>query len=55
MGSKKLIWFGMFVGSAVGGYAPSLWGVSSFSFTSIFWSAIGALIGIWAGFKLSNI
>jgi hypothetical protein len=44
----------MLVGSTAGAYAPSLWGVSSFSFTSALLSAVGGIIGIWIGFKLSN-
>jgi hypothetical protein len=54
MGSKKLIWLGMFIGSAIGGYVPSLWGDSLLSFSSVLLTAVGGILGIWAGFKLSN-
>ena len=51
---KKLIWLGMFVGSSLGGYLPSLWGDSIFSLWSILLSAIGGFLGIWIGYRLSN-
>lgn len=54
MGAKTLIFIGMFVGSIIGGYVPVYFGVDVFSFTSILASAVGALIGIYIGFKLSN-
>ena len=55
MNTKSLIWIGMFVGSTVGELLPSLWGESSFSMSSILFSTIGGVVGIWAGFKLSKL
>ena len=55
MDSKKLVWFGMFVGSTVGSYIPTLWGSDLFSFSSIIFSAIGAMLGIYICFKISKI
>lgn len=54
MDSKKLIWIGMFVGSALGSYVPSLWGSGVFSFSSIIFGALGGFAGIWLGFKLGG-
>ncbi len=54
METKKFIWIGVFVGSAVGGLVPTLWGAGFFSFSSMFWSAFGAFAGIWAGYQLSQ-
>lgn len=54
MSRKTLIWIGMAVGSAAGGYAPLLWGASLLSFSSVLLSAVGGLVGIWIGFKLSE-
>jgi hypothetical protein len=54
MSSKTPIWIGMFVGSAIGGYIPSLWGDSLFTFSSVILTAIGGFLGIWIGYKLSN-
>lgn len=54
MGSRKLIWLGMFVGSAIGGYIPSLWGAGFMSGSAIISTTIGGLLGIWAGFKLGG-
>lgn len=54
MNQKSVIWTGMVIGSAIGGYVPVLWGGSVFSLTSVFLTAVGGVAGIWAGFKLSR-
>ncbi len=54
MNTKPLIWVFMAIGSVIGGYVPMLWGASFLSFSSIFLTAVGGIIGIWIGFKLSN-
>jgi uncharacterized membrane protein YeaQ/YmgE (transglycosylase-associated protein family) len=54
MDSKRTIWILMMVGGFVGGYIPSLWGAPGFSFASIFGNAMGAILGIWIGFKLTR-
>jgi hypothetical protein len=41
-------------GSFVGGYGVVLFGVDPFSFWSIITGAIGGIIGIWVGWKLSQ-
>ncbi|MDB5254416.1 MAG: hypothetical protein JWL80_482 [Parcubacteria group bacterium] len=46
--------FGLVVGSTVGGFIPNLWGAGSFSFSSIFLSAIGAIVGIYIGYKVTR-
>lgn len=54
MNSKTSVWIGVLVGSSVGSYIPALWGDGLFSFSSIIFGSIGAIIGIYIGFKLSN-
>jgi hypothetical protein len=54
MQSKRLITLLMFVGGAIGGYVPLLWGAGYFSLTSILFNAVGAVVGIYVGFKLSR-
>ena len=54
MPEKTLIFIGMTVGSVVGGYLPILWGADLISFSSVLFSGIGALIGIWLGHKISQ-
>jgi hypothetical protein len=51
---KTLIMTGLFVGSIVGGYIPALWGGSVFSISSILFSALGAFLGIWVGYKAAQ-
>ena len=54
MEKNKLVWIGLFIGSSVGGFLPSLWDSSLISMAGIFGSAIGGIIGIWAGWKLGE-
>lgn len=54
MNSKALVWVGLFVGSAIGSLIPLIWGASLLSFWSSIFGAIGGLLGIWAGYRLSQ-
>lgn len=51
---KKLVWIGMLIGSSIGGFIPTLWGAGFLSFSSIILTAVGGMIGIWVGYKLSQ-
>lgn len=51
---KTLIIFGMIFGSYAGSYLPALWGGSVFSMTSIAFSGLGGIVGIWAGYRLAQ-
>lgn len=55
MNSKALIWLGMFVGTTLGGFLPLLWGGNLLSFSGLFCSNAGGVVGIWAGYKLGNL
>ena len=44
----------MILGSSLGGFLPLLWGGSELSFSSIFLTAIGGLLGIYVGYKVSR-
>jgi hypothetical protein len=55
MGTKPIIWIMMSIGGTIGGYIPALWGSDSFfSFSSIFFGALGSIAGIYLGFKMSE-
>jgi len=54
MESKRIIYFGMFLGGAIGGYIPTLWGDAYFSMWSVLLNAVGAIIGIYIAYKLSR-
>jgi len=45
---------GLAIGSMIGSYAPMLFGVSTFSYTSVVTGAIGGIIGTYIGFKLGE-
>jgi hypothetical protein len=51
---QKLIWLGLFVGSAAGGYIPLLWGGGPFSISGVILSALGGGLGIWFGYRLGQ-
>jgi uncharacterized membrane protein YeaQ/YmgE (transglycosylase-associated protein family) len=51
---SKLIWIGLFVGSTVGGFVPSLWGADMLSFSGVIFSAVGGVVGIWLGYRLGD-
>jgi len=54
MDTRKLCWIGLFIGSTIGGYLPVLWGGDILSFTGIFLSLVGGLLGIWAGYRIGQ-
>ncbi|MES2203337.1 MAG: hypothetical protein V4474_03395 [Patescibacteria group bacterium] len=54
MQPKTLVTIGAFVGSTVGGYLPALWGGSVFTFSSLLLGAVGAFVGIWLGWQISQ-
>ena len=55
LNSRFLIMVTLTVGSVLGSYLPTLWGAGVFSMWSILLGAIGGLVGIWVGYKLSRL
>lgn len=53
MNSKKIVMLGMVVGSTIGGYIPTFFGFSAFSYASVVTTAIGGAIGIYITYKLT--
>jgi len=51
MPSKTLIYIAAFVGSLIGGYIPTLWGAGFLSISSLVFSAIGGIAGIFIALK----
>ena len=54
MSTKTLIFLGSIIGSTIGGYIPTFFGDSMFSYTSLFTSGIGGIVGIIIAYKLAN-
>ena len=55
MRPKALIWIGALVGSSLGGLVPLLWHAGWLSVSSILFGALGGIVGIWAGYRLSRM
>jgi hypothetical protein len=43
------------LGMTVGGFVPEAWGAGTFSLSSLLFSAIGGVAGIWVGARLANL
>ncbi len=54
MDTRKAVLWGGLIGMSIGGYVPTLWGSSMFSFTAMLCSAAGAVLGFWLGYRLTN-
>jgi len=54
MSTKTFVWGGMSAGSIAGSFVPLLWGAGLFSFSSVLLTAVGGLLGIWAGYSLGK-
>jgi len=54
MSTKSFIWLGIIVGSVIGSWIGGLLGDGLFSWQSILGNTVGALIGIYAGYKISQ-
>ena len=52
--SKKAVWFGMVVGSTIGGFVPALWHAGMFSVSSVVLSTVGGIAGIWVAYRLTH-
>jgi hypothetical protein len=52
--NRKAIWWGMFIGSTVGGCVPGLWHAGLFSMWSIVLSTIGGLAGIYVAYRMGR-
>lgn len=54
MDRRKAVLWGGLIGMSAGGYVPTLWGSSMFSGTAMLLTLVGAVAGMWLGFRLSN-
>jgi hypothetical protein len=54
MSKKSWVIICLLIGSVIGGYIPTFFGASVFSFTSLITSAIGGIAGIWIGMKFGD-
>ena len=55
MNSKPSIWIGSVLGSYLGSLIPYLWGDGGFlTFSGVIFEALGAILGIYIGFKITH-
>ena len=53
MSHKSMLMIGMAVGSTLGSAVPMLWGAGWLSFSSVLFTFLGGLAGIWLAFRLT--
>ena len=49
-----MVRWGILIGSTVGGYIPTLWGADWISFSCLFGSLIGGLLGVWIAYEIDK-
>jgi uncharacterized membrane protein YeaQ/YmgE (transglycosylase-associated protein family) len=54
MSTKQFTTIGALVGSTIGSFIPLLWGASELSFSSLLFGTIGAVAGIYIGYRMSQ-
>jgi uncharacterized membrane protein YeaQ/YmgE (transglycosylase-associated protein family) len=52
--SKTIVYVGLIIGSIIGGFIPTLWGAGFLSVSSLIFSTLGALLGIFLVLKYFN-
>ena len=53
MSGKQTIYIATMVGLTVGSFIPALWGASLISVSSILFSGLGGIVGLWIGYQMS--
>lgn len=48
---RARIWLGVLIGSSIGGFIPVLWGGDLVSVSAVLLSGLGAVVGVWLGYK----
>lgn len=54
MDPKRTILIFTIVGGTLGGYVPALWGDGYMSMSSVLFTFVGGILGIWIGYKVSR-
>lgn len=52
--SRSVMGLLVLMGMTAGGFVPELWGAGSFSVSSLIFSALGGVAGVWAGVRLAH-
>jgi len=55
MGGKSVIGLCAGFGTIVGGYLPELWGASGFGLSSLLFSVVGGVAGIWLALRIVDV
>jgi len=52
---RSAIWLLALLGTTAGGFMPELWGAGMFSLSSVLFSALGGIAGVWFGVRLGDV
>ena len=52
---RSVIGLCILAGSVIGGYVPTLWGASSLGVTSLLFSGVGGVAGIFVGRRIAEV
>jgi len=52
MTRKSAIRIGLIIGTTLGSYIPVLWGDGFLSLSSVLFSAMGGILGVYVGYKI---
>ncbi len=51
---RRVVWIFVVVGSAIGGFVPSVWGGSTLGLASLALGCVGGIAGVWLAVKLTG-
>lgn len=50
---RRVAWLFVLAGATVGGLVPEAWGGSAFGMASLALGAVGAIAGLWLGYRIT--
>lgn len=51
---KRVVFLCLAIGMTVGGFVPEAWGASAFGVSSLLFSGLGGVAGVWVAARISD-